>query len=63
MNAFKGGQQLAPPIPPQAPAPPPVFGQTTAAKKPQRKSQSPTFLGSEMTPSSSNVSNKTLLGQ
>lgn len=48
---------------PQAPAPPPVFGQNPTGTKPGNKTQSATFLGSAALPSQSNQGFKTLLGQ
>lgn len=57
----------APPIPqaPEAPAAPLMFGQSPQrgqGQKPKRKPFTPTFLGSEMVPTSP-MGGKTLLGQ
>ena len=54
-----------PPAPniPDAPPPPPMFGERQAGKKQRPKSQQPTFLGSEAIPQASQLGSKTLLGQ
>jgi hypothetical protein len=55
-----------PPLPslPQAPAPPPMFGQSQMQPgvKPPRKSATPTFLGTSLTPQTGQTGMKTLMG-
>jgi len=53
---------LKPPKIPDAPPPPPVFGEIQG-KRPQRKSQTASFLGSTATPTSGSLGQSTLLGQ
>lgn len=55
-------QQAQPALPAQ-PAAPPMFGETATKKKPQSKSATPSFLGSEMIANSGANQNKSLLGQ
>lgn len=53
-----------PPVAPQAPTPPPMFGaQSTPGQKPQPKSSQPTFLGSGLFANPSNTGQKSLIGQ
>lgn len=52
----------APVILPQAPAAPPVFGQSTVGQKPKPKSSQSTFLGADLFANPSNTGQKTLLG-
>lgn len=52
-----------PPVLPQAPAAPPMFGAgMTPGQKPQAKSSQPTFLGSGLVASQQNQGNKSLIG-
>lgn len=51
------------PAVPGSPAPPPVMGSAPTGKKPKPKSAQPSFLGTEASPGTANVSNKSLLGQ
>lgn len=54
------------PVPPGAPAPPPLFGQdqgTSPGQKPKRQAFQPTFLGDDTRPSQGQLGSKTLLGQ
>ena len=53
-----------PPVLPQAPAAPPVFGAqgTGPGQKPKAKSSQPTFLGSGLVADSQNQGNKSLIG-
>lgn len=48
---------------PNAPTPPPVFGQDPMGKKPKQKSTTPTFLGSGTMPQQGETGGKTLVGQ
>jgi hypothetical protein len=52
------------PMIPNAPSPPPMFGQADSSPgtKPKRQSFFPTFLGTGDTPQAGQVGNKTLLG-
>ena len=54
----------APPQPqiPNAPPPPPMYGERQAGKKQRPKGQQTTFLGADAVPDMSQVGNKTLLG-
>ena len=61
-DTLQYGQAISPmQVSPAAPAPPPMFGQQQAGKKPQAKSQQPTFLGQGANPT--NTGQKTLMGQ
>lgn len=51
------------PVAPDAPAPPPVFGQNPTSSKPAKKSMTPSFLGQQDTPRPQQLGTKTLLGQ
>lgn len=55
--------QPAPVILPQAPAAPPVLGQTTPGQKPQAKPSQPTFLGAGLFSNPTNTGQKSLIGQ
>lgn len=49
-------------VPPSMAINPPMFGMQQGQKKPKAKSQTPTFLGSEMAANPTNTGQKTLLG-
>lgn len=50
------------PMMPMAPPPPPML-QDPKGKKPKKKPMTPTFLGADVTPTPSQVGQKTLIGQ